>query len=402
MANTLQDSGTIRLPNDEAFAEHVNAVGADVDLASIDLASEIPKPIDTKPRRVEEDVCADPNHAFDDPKVNENAHESDDASDADSNQEPSLPTGRFEKRAGNTIAFLTSLVTHVLLLLLLASWMYVAGKPSQGLLLSAEVGTSQDTSLDVMQSFELSPQVGELETTEVQLESPELSLDFDIKADFEVPKPLGNSGISSTLTSLTVGDVVQNIQAKVNDGRGASFFGAYAEGKRFVYVLDSSRSMLGDRWEYACHQLIDSLTGLKEGQEFFIICFDLETTLLFNATPNQAQFYPADNEMVKKVRNWLRSRTLGRATKPAMALTFALNLNPDAIFLLSDGELQDNSQMMLRQMNGTQFERRQIPIHTVHLFSMQGRFTLQRIALENGGTFTPIEGAIPFGGFRRR
>ena len=204
------------------------------------------------------------------------------------------------------------------------------------------------------------------------------------------------------MTSLTVGDVVQNIQAKVNDGRGASFFGAYAEGKRFVYVLDSSRSMLGDRWEYACHQLIDSLTGLKEGQEFFIICFDLETTLLFNATPNQAQFYPADNEMVKKVRNWLRSRTLGRATKPAMALTFALNLNPDAIFLLSDGELQDNSQMMLRQMNGTQFERRQIPIHTVHLFSMQGRFTLQRIALENGGTFTPIEGAIPFGGFRRR
>lgn len=323
------------------------------------------------------------------------------APDAEEHKEES-ETRFHEKRAGNAVAFLTSLVTHVLLLLLLASWMYVAGKPSRGLLLSAEVGTSQDTSLDMMQSFELSPQLGEIEEPTVEIETPEPTFDFEIEADFEVPMPLGTTGISSTFAALTAGDVAKNLQTKVNDGRGASFFGAYAEGKRFVYVLDSSRSMLGDRWEYACHQLIDSLNGLKEEQEFFIICFDMETTLLFNASPNQAEFFKADKEMVKRVRNWLRSRTLGRATKPAMALTFALNLNPDAIFLLSDGELQDNSQIMLRQMNGIQFERRQIPIHTVHLFSMQGRFTLQRIALENGGTFTPVEGAVPFGAFRRR
>lgn len=310
--------------------------------------------------------------------------------------------GKSEKRAGNTVAFLCSLVFHVTLLLLLASCMYVAGKPSEGLLLSADIGASTETAvLDSMQSFELSPDVSSIDETTVEIEAPVLALNVELNKIIDEPKALGTSGISATLTSLTVGDVVQNLQAQSKE-RGASFFGAYAEGNRFVYVLDSSRSMTGDRWAYACNQLIDSLNGLKPGQEFFVICFDLQTTFLFNLLPQNVEFFESDRDTITKVKRWLRSRTLGRATKPAQALGFALDFNPDAIFLLSDGELQDNSQMMLRMNNGVVSERRQIPVHTVHLFSMQGRNTLQQIARENGGTFTPIEGHTPFGRFRRR
>jgi hypothetical protein len=69
-----------------------------------------------------------------------------------------------------------------------------------------------------------------------------------------------------------------------------------------------------------------------------------------------------------------------------------LELNPDAVFLLSDGELQDDSLLRLRVLNNRQGPSRQIPIHTIHLFSQEGRFTLQQIAVENGGSFTPVSG----------
>jgi hypothetical protein len=47
---------------------------------------------------------------------------------------------------------------------------------------------------------------------------------------------------------------------------------------------------------------------------------------------------------------------------------------------------------MLRMLNRLSSEQRQIPIHTIHLFSADGRRTLQQIAMENGGTFTPVFG----------
>ena len=305
----------------------------------------------------------------------------------------------FEHRRGNALAFLSSLVFHVTLLLVLALCVYTAGKKSQGLLLSADIGESQATSLDMMQSFELSPPSAEPMTAE--LAEPDFKMDLDIDGLMEKPQGDDLPAVGATLTSLSVGKVISELRAPSN-GRGANFFGAYAEGNRFVYVLDSSRSMTGDRWTYACAQLIDSLNGLRKGQGFFVICFDMQTSFLFNTPPQQAKFFEVDKDTVVRVKNWLRSRTLGRATMPGQALQFALDMNPDAIFLLSDGELQDNSLMMLRMLNGFSSERRQIPVHTVHLFSLQGRQTLEMIALENSGSFTPIEAHRSFGAFNRR
>ncbi len=187
-------------------------------------------------------------------------------------------------------------------------------------------------------------------------------------------------------------DSVANALSNAMNKRGAAFFGAYAEGKRFIFVLDSSRSMLqDDRWTYACNQLLDSLNGLQPEQEFYVICFDIQTTYLFNIPPTRAKFFKSDDSTLLRVKRWLRSHELGRATMPGQALQNALTLEPDAIFLLSDGELQDNSVAMLRMINGFSTNYRQIPIHTVHLFSDEGRETLQLIARENSGTFTPVQ-----------
>ncbi len=316
--------------------------------------------------------------------------------DEASSGEEQLSTA-FERRADHAIAFLTSFVVHITLFLILACWVFSAGKPSEGLLLSADIGESVETALDDLQSFELSADVSQPEVASFEV-------DTDLKIDVEVALPKLEPGVSSataSMSSVSMEEVARSLKPE-GRGRGASFFGAYADGNRFIYVLDSSRSMKGDRWTYACQQLLDSLNGLKPGQEFFVICFDMQTSFLFNTPPQRFQYFQADDETVERVKNWLRSRILGRATMPAEALMYALDLNPDAIFLLSDGELQDNSVGMLRMMNSAISERRQIPVHTVHLFSDQGRLTLEQIALENQGTFTPIEGQRGFGFFRRR
>jgi hypothetical protein len=173
---------------------------------------------------------------------------------------------------------------------------------------------------------------------------------------------------------------------------GANFFGSYAQGERFVFVLDSSRSMTGDRWIYACQELMDSVNRLEPHQRFYVICFDDKTTCMFNAPPVKARFYENDEETRKRLKRWLNTKRLGPGTFPAKAMTMALEMHPDAIFLLSDGEIRDDTLIRLRTINGFSTERRQVPIHTIHLMSIEGRETLHLIATENSGSFTPVHG----------
>lgn len=304
------------------------------------------------------------------------------------------PVG-YEYRRGNGIALLTSMAFHTTLLLILACWVFTAGRNTKGLLLTADNSDPVQTSVEETESFELSYDATEEHVYEDV--EPEYKLDMQLENPFE---QADKGDTSATLTSISKEDILRELKPS-GKKRGASFFGAYAEGNRFIYVLDSSRSMTGERWAYACTQLLDSLGGLKPGQEFYVICFDADTTFLFNKPPSAARYYEASNENIQKVRNWLRSRILGRATMPATALQYALRFDPDAIFLLSDGELQDDSRFMLRKLNNTTFSERRIPIHTVHLFSAMGELTLKEIAKENGGTFTPIRNSRRFGNFRR-
>jgi hypothetical protein len=157
-----------------------------------------------------------------------------------------------------------------------------------------------------------------------------------------------------------------------------------------VYVIDSSKSMKGDRWTTAKRNLMDSLKTLSPDQEFFVICFDEQTSLLFNCRPDEMEFKRVNEVIIERVGRWLRSRTLGPATMPAEALQYALSMQPDAIFLLSDGELQDNTLQVLRMTNVAVGSKKQTPIHAIHLISEQGNETLRKLAEDNGGTFRHV------------
>jgi von Willebrand factor type A domain len=306
----------------------------------------------------------------------------------------------FEKRASNTVAFMTSFAMHVVVLLIVASVAFSIGKDSHGVMLDADIGNSDEVGFDQVDMVAIdAPMEPQEVTPQEPLTAPSLS-DLEISSIVAMKPADSDGSLDATRASSSTaigsggsgGDDAANELSSTMKKRGAAFFGAYAEGKKFIFVLDSSRSMLqDDRWTYACNQLIDSLNGLQPEQEFYVICFDIQTSYLFNIPPSRVKFFKADDKTLPRVKRWLRSHELGRATMPGEALQNALALEPDAIFLLSDGELQDNSVGMLRLINGFSSNYRQIPIHTVHLFSDEGRETLQLIARENSGTFTPVQ-----------
>lgn len=303
---------------------------------------------------------------------------------------------RFEHRARGSFSFLLSLTAHVVLLLVLASWSLIAGSNSHGILIVASEGDSADAFQDLapLSNPEM-PNDNDLEQLP-ELELPNSSLTnnpFVLRAPEVFVASSEQSLATASLTSASISGAATSLDTR-GFGRGATFFGTYAKGGRFVYVIDSSQSMKegrdGSRWLVARQKLIESLKSLGREQEFFVICFDAETSLLFNVSPQAIEFKRVNDVVIDRVSRWLRSRTLGPATMPAKALQTALSMQPDAIFLLSDGEIQDNTLEMLRLTNIESAGKKQVPIHAIHLMSEVGRETLEILAEDNGGTFRHV------------
>lgn len=300
--------------------------------------------------------------------------------------------------AQGTVSLLFSIVVHLAMILILACWVVVAGNPTQGLsLLFQNESASELPSLRLAQEIAVESTAQNDEASLANIEKPvrtELNLstepvELDLEEDLTT-HPFKFSLASANLRESSTATGSHDSEAN-GEGQGASFFGAYATGNQFVYVLDSSSSMMGERWLYARQKLIQSLRQLGPEREFYVICFDHKTTLMFDSDQSSVKFEKANSLTIQKVERWLRYRELGMDTMPSEALQFAISMKPDAIFLLSDGELKDNSLLMLRILNASRQDHRQVPIHTIHLLSPFGRATLEIIAKDNAGTFTLVD-----------
>jgi hypothetical protein len=179
------------------------------------------------------------------------------------------------------------------------------------------------------------------------------------------------------------------------DGPGAEFYGVKASGRKFVFVVDSSRSMHGPRWEAAVRELLRAVSRLQEGQFFYVIFFDALPHPMFDQPASEASFFAVEKRHIDRLRQWATSMTLGPDTEPLAAIKIACRLRPDAIYLLSDGEFRDKTALYLRRNNHARDENgRKTPafaVHTIALQSRQGQPLLERIAKENAGEFRFIE-----------
>ena len=285
-------------------------------------------------------------------------------------------------------SWLISFIVHLAALLLLA--IFTIGSERGREIIGLEISTSEEAT-DVV-SIE-SP-VNFLDDLEDPLSS---STDLDDDKFEDVDKDEAAQQILSEMSLLSAAPAESSstaaelIEVASGNGKSVKFFGAGAEGTRFVFVIDCSASMYDeDRWYTAKRELRRAIESLTAQQEYYVFLYN---SYSFQMTKGKPRLVKATKKNRRDTTDWLETNEPIGDTRPWRSMYAALQLEPDAIFLLSDGEIKDNTPEALRRENqktvGTATQPA-VPVHTIFLGSGFGEPMMRYIAETNDGTFTRV------------
>jgi hypothetical protein len=147
--------------------------------------------------------------------------------------------------------------------------------------------------------------------------------------------------------------------------------------------------MQGGRLETVIAELLNCLDRLREDQEFYVIFHSDNVYPMLYPDPVDRYLRPtkANKQLVAE---WLDTVELCLGDSVEEAILAAASIEPDTVFLLSDGRIHGENKFRVL-LNA---ESRNFPIHTFAVGmngSVAGRKNLQLIADANGGEFTESE-----------
>lgn len=168
------------------------------------------------------------------------------------------------------------------------------------------------------------------------------------------------------------------------------FGGAPAVGRSFVFLIDRSKSMGGqglDAMAAAENELLRNLSVLEPSHRFQIIAYHHKCTYLL-----QRRMLPATPENLAKIKGHLNNLAAFGATEHEQALRSALYLEPDVVFLLTDGGDPVLSAAQLAKLRRIAAGRTTIHCIQFGFGSLQeeGNF-LTRLAAQNGGSYGYVD-----------
>jgi hypothetical protein len=181
----------------------------------------------------------------------------------------------------------------------------------------------------------------------------------------------------------------------------AEFFGVKAGGRKFVFVVDSSRSMNGGKFDAALEELVYAVSKLSQDQYFYVIFFDWNAERMkfpvdparpsvLNEEP-EPRAVSATRDNIRNLEAWLKTMELELKTDPYEAMKFAVEMLPDAIYLLTDGMFRGQTESYLAENNMIEDSldgpKPKVVVHTIGFWSDQGQPVLKRIAEKYGGTY---------------
>jgi len=165
-------------------------------------------------------------------------------------------------------------------------------------------------------------------------------------------------------------------------GKSAGFYGIEAAGNEFVYVVDMSGSMEGSRFRRARNELRRSIESLWPYQRYFVIFFS------DGAYPMPAEeLLPRTDKNLQATVRWLNQIQCDGPTNPLPALLQAIDMKPDAVFLLSDGKFPMEIVVEVAEYRTDDAT----PIHTISFASREGEPMLKAIAKATGGTYRYVK-----------
>ncbi len=165
-------------------------------------------------------------------------------------------------------------------------------------------------------------------------------------------------------------------------------------GKTFVYAIDCSGSMVGNRIAFARAQLASSLNVLQPYQQFQILFYNTSVTQLsLRRNGISRGLYTASQQNVAQAIKTIRSFQPMQGTKHIPALEKAIKLRPDVIFFLTDGHDSPPSPddlKFLRRLNGGRSR-----IHCIEFGQGEelatSRTWLRAAAQQNGGRYKYVD-----------
>jgi len=326
---------------------------------------------------------------------------------------PSTCAARFRRSGPPAISFFVSLAVHLALLLAAALVVSEVQKPSLATIVveSAMVGAEEEEFVELAvplvevvrtsakEASLAAYAVIDLDAELVTGEGPAVAL-VDI-SDRQVRGLLGDTagltdGAGSGSSSQDDG-AKSDGEGDAASGSGTEFFGVQGYGSKFVFVCDCSGSMSGLKWQELNRELSRCIGSLVPGQAFYAIFFDGEMHPMFEPVSREPALLDATSENVEKARQWIANKSLGRNPSPCDSMKFAANLEPDAIFLLTDGEFSDYTAPYMRDFNKKRVAKGKpkVVVHTIGFFSQKHQMVLERIAKDSGGTYQFVGGPKP-------
>lgn len=175
--------------------------------------------------------------------------------------------------------------------------------------------------------------------------------------------------------------------------RGAAFMGTRDEGTKIIFVVDASGSMSAQNsMQVAKAALISSIQSLEENQQFLVIFYDDDPTVLNLKNVSAPQLYPATELHKTLARQKIASIKPGTGTQHVPALEMALNLHPDVIFFLTDAQeptIYPGELAQLKQLNSqkTRIHAIEFGVGPEVSAKVSPNNFLRRLSQQNGGTY---------------
>ena len=175
-------------------------------------------------------------------------------------------------------------------------------------------------------------------------------------------------------------------KTSTNISATTSFYGVRGTGIRFAFVCDVSGSMSGAPFQRLMRELQESITRLPPYAQFYVVFFNDDVFPLYWPEP-VATMVPAVPANKARLLTWMgRVRPDGH-TYAFEAINTAFNVQPDTIFLLTDGAFSDEVQVM--EAFKSMGQQRLVSVHTVSIG--RSSVVLQQIAGMNRGLYREVQ-----------
>lgn len=219
-------------------------------------------------------------------------------------------------------------------------------------------------------------------------------IDFQVKTALDSESLTNAAYQSANVTNAGQGGTTTG----AGDG-GIGFFGTRAKGDSFAFVVDISGSMTAEfkevdtenngvsrimtRWDKAREELLATIDAMSEGQSYCVVLYnDDHLTMIEGGEPVGLRKATVSNK--QKTRLWLERMSASGGTQPQESLAYALDLQPDVLYFLTDGAIPPVSRDV-----AAAFNQKRTVIHTTCIGYVQNDI-LQLISADHRGQFRAI------------